>query len=110
MCPFASKAAFQVIITAKKHLSHFEKITEDEKMQLAEAFEVVLKKIRKCLNDPPFNFYLHTAPCNNGKYNHYHWHWTILPKTSIWAGFEVGTRMEISNIEPEEAAAFLRKA
>lgn len=109
ICPFASKMAFEVIITPKKHLSYFEKITEKEKLQLAEAFQNALSKLYKGLNDPAYNFYLHTAPCDGRNYNHYHWHWTILPKTSTWAGFEIGTRMEISTIEPEKAAEYLRK-
>lgn len=109
LCPFASKSAFQVIVSPKKHLPYFEKITEKEKYQLAEAFKMALSKLYKGLNDPAYNFYLHTAPCDGKKYPHYHWHWTILPKTSTWAGFEIGTRMEISTIEPEKAAEFLRK-
>ena len=56
-----------------------------------------------------YNFYLHTAPCDGKEYPYYHWHWTILPKTSTWAGFELGSRMEISTIEPEKAAEYLRK-
>lgn len=109
VCPFASKAAFEVIISPKHHLSNFERITESEKWNLAEALQVVLKKIYKALSDPPYNFYLHAAPCDGKDYSHYHWHWTILPKTGIWAGFEIGTRMEISTIEPEKAAEYLRK-
>ena len=109
ICPFASKSAFQVIISPKKHLSYFEKITEEEKFHLAEAFQIALKKLCKGLNNPAYNFYLHTAPCDGESHNHYHWHWTILPKTSIWAGFEIGTGMEISTIQPEKAAAYLRK-
>ena len=109
ICPFASKSAFQVIVSPKKHLSCFEKITEKEKLQLAEAFKAALSKLYKALNDPAYNFYLHTAPCDGKKYPHYHYHWTILPKTSTWAGFEIGTRMEISTIEPEKAAEFLRE-
>ena len=109
ICPFASKMAFEVIITPKKHLSYFERITEKEKIQLAEAFQKALSKLFKGLNDPAYNFYLHTAPCDGRNYDHYHWHWTILPKTSTWAGFEIGTRMEISTIEPEKAAEYLRK-
>ncbi|MCD6402308.1 galactose-1-phosphate uridylyltransferase [bacterium] len=109
VCPFASKAAFQMIVSPKKHLSNFEKITEKEKFSLAEAFQVAMKKLYKGLNDPPYNFYLHTAPCDGKKYPYYHWHWTILPKTSTPAGFELGTRMEISTIEPERAAEYLRK-
>lgn len=109
VCPFASKSAFEVIISPKKHLSNFEKIEEEEKWQLAEIFRGAMKKLYKGLNDPPYNFYLHTAPDDKEKYPHYHWHWTILPKTSTWAGFEIGTRMEISTITPEKAAEYLRK-
>jgi len=109
ICPFASKAAFEVIISPKNHLSYFERINEKEKYQLAEAFQITMKKLYKALNDPPYNFYLHTAPCDKKEYSSYHWHWTILPKTGIPAGFEIGTRMEISTIEPEKAAEYLRK-
>ena len=109
LCPFASKSAFQMIISPKKHLPYFEKITEKEKWSLAEAFKVTFSKLYKTLHDPAYNFYLHTAPCDGKKHDHYHWHWTILPKTAIWAGFEIGTRMEISTMEPEKAAAILRK-
>jgi len=110
LCPFASKSAFQMIISPKKHLPYFEKITEKEKWSLAEAFKVAFSKLYKVLHDPAYNFYLHTAPCDGKKHDHYHWHWTILPKTATWAGFEIGTRMEISTIEPEKAAKILRKA
>ena len=109
LCPFASKSAFQVIISPKKHLSYFEEIEEQERWSLAESFQEVLRKIYKGLADPAYNFYLHTVPCDGKNYPYYHWHWTVLPKTSIWAGFEIGTRMEISVVEPEKAAQYLRK-
>ncbi|MEA3293029.1 MAG: galactose-1-phosphate uridylyltransferase [Patescibacteria group bacterium] len=109
VCPFASKAAFQVIISPKKHLSYFELITEKEKELLAEAFKQALGKLYVALGNPDYNFYLHTSPCDGKKHNYYHWHWTILPKTSVLAGFEIGTQMEISTIEPEKAAEYLRK-
>ena len=109
LCPFASKTAFQIIISPKKHLAYFERATEEEKWQLSEAFQVALNKLYKGLNSPDYNFYLHTAPCDEQNHDYYHWHWTILPKTGTWAGFEIGTRMEISTIEPEKAAEYLRK-
>jgi UDPglucose--hexose-1-phosphate uridylyltransferase len=101
--------AFVVIITPKKHLSFFEEIEEKEKKQLAEVFKAVLTKIDKGLGEPDYNFYLHTAPCDKKDYSFYHWHWTILPKVATWAGFEVGTKMEISTVEPEKAAEYLKK-
>jgi UDPglucose--hexose-1-phosphate uridylyltransferase len=108
LCPFASKSAFEVIISPKRHSSNFEKIEEKEKIELSEAFKVTMFKLSKALDDPPYNFYLHTSPVK-GKYFYYHWHFTILPKTQNYAGFELGTRMEISTIEPEKAAEYLRK-
>ncbi len=109
VCPFASKSAFEIIISPKNHLPYFERINEKEKWQLAEAFQIALKKIYKGLSDPAYNFYLHTAPCDGKNHSYYHWHWTILPKTATWAGFEIGTGMEISTITPEKAAEYLRK-
>ncbi|KKP93185.1 MAG: Galactose-1-phosphate uridylyltransferase [Parcubacteria group bacterium GW2011_GWA1_36_12] len=109
VCPFASKSAFQIIISPKKHASNFELISEGDKWLLAEMFRECLRKMCKALNYPSYNFYLHTVPTDGKKYDYYHWHWTIIPKTSIWAGFEIGTRMEISVIAPEKAAEFLRK-
>ena len=109
LAPFASKAAFEIIVTPKNHLPYFERINEKEKEQLVEAFQASLAKLYRGLNDPAYNFYLHTSPCDGKDYSYYHWHWTILPKTSIWAGFELGSRMEISTIEPEKAAEYLRR-
>ncbi len=109
VCPFASKAAFEMVITPKKHLSYFERITEEEKLDLAEALKQAMGKLNAGLNNPPYNFYLHTAPCDEGDYPFYHWHFTILPKTTTPAGFEFGTGIEISVIEPEKAADYLKK-
>jgi len=109
LCPFAPQVSFEVRIYPKKHQPYFEKITEEEKKFFADAFQKAMSKIYKGLKDPAYNFYFHTAPHDGGTYEHYHWHLNILPKTSIWAGFELGAGIEISTIEPEKAAAFLRK-
>ncbi len=107
-CPFASRAAFEVWIMPKKHQPYFERISHEEKIKLAEVFKKALNSIYKALNDPPYNFYIHTSPCDGKDYPHFHWHLEILPKTAIWAGFELETGIEISTIEPEKAAEYLR--
>ncbi len=109
LCPFAPQVSFEIRIYPKEHQPYFEKITEDEKRLLAEAFQQALSRLYRALKKPAFNFYFHTAPCNGTSYNHYHWHINILPKTAVWAGFELGAGIEISTIEPEKAADFLRK-
>ncbi len=109
ICPFVSKSAFEMIITPKKHMHCFERINDSEKFYLAEALKQALFRLYKALNNPPYNFYIHTAPEGGVNYDFYHWHLTILPKTATWAGFELSTGIEISTIEPEKAAQYLRK-
>ncbi len=109
LCPFASRMAFQVRIYPKEHLSYFERANDKQKMALAEAFQVALKKLRGALGEFSYNFFLRTAPCDGKDYSHYHWHFEILPRTAIQAGFEFGVGIEISTIEPEKAAEYLRK-
>ncbi len=108
-CPFASRAAFEVWVMPKNHESYFERISNENKLKLAEVFGKALNSIYKALNDPPYNFYIHTSPCDGRDYPHYHWHIEILPHTSTWAGFELETGIEISTIQPEAAAEYLRK-
>lgn len=107
--PFAPRVSFETRIYPKEHKAYFERIKENEKMQLADAFRAALYKLFKGLNDPAYNFFLHTAPCDGKNYDHYHWHFEILPKTATWAGFELGTGIEISVVQPEEAAKYLRE-
>ncbi|TAK95513.1 DUF4921 family protein [Patescibacteria group bacterium] len=107
-CPFASRSAFEVWVMPKKHQPYFEHITDEGKLALGEAFQKVMHSIFIALNDPPYNFYIHTSPCDGKDYPHYHWHIEILPHTSIWSGFELETGVEISTIQPEVAAEFLR--
>jgi len=109
LCPFAPQASFELRIYPKEHQSNFEKISERDKWFFADALQKTLSKLYKGLKDPAYNFYFHTAPCDKRNYNHYHWHLNILPRTAIWAGFELSAGIEISTIAPETAAKFLRK-
>lgn len=117
IAPFASRTAFEMRIFPKMHQSRFEDIARDEQSDFAHVLQVSLAKLYHGLKNPDYNFFLHTAPVEmknshraklDQSYEHYHWHFEILPKTAIWAGFEIGTGIEISTIKPESAAAFLR--
>lgn len=108
-CPFASRVAFEVWVIPKKHKPYFERTSSEDKMLAGEALQVAMNKVWRALGDPAYNFYIHTSPCDGKDYPHYHWHIEILPRTSVWAGFELSTGIEISTIEPEMAAEFLRK-
>lgn len=107
-CPFASRAAFEVWVVGKRPNPYFERITDEEKFTAAEALQKALQALYAGLNDPAYNFYIHTAPCDGKDYPHYQWHIEILPHTAMWGGFEFSTGIEVSTIQPEVAAEYLR--
>ncbi|MFY9461795.1 MAG: DUF4921 family protein [Candidatus Sungiibacteriota bacterium] len=110
LCPYVSRAAFEVRIFPKKHNPRFEVSQDDDLPAIADALRVALAKIYKGLGNPDYNFFIHTSPtAHTTEFDHYHWHLEILPKTAIWAGFEISTGIDISTIAPEKAAEFLRK-
>ncbi len=110
IAPYASKIAFEMRVVPKRHSSHFELTGVKEREALANAVRTALAKLYTGLHNPDYNFFIHTAPtAEMEKFHYYHWHLEILPKTSIWAGFEISTGIEISAIRPEDAAKFLRK-
>lgn len=107
-CPFASRAAFHMTILPKRHNPYFERITEEEKYAVAESLQMVLLALYEGLENPAYNFYIRTAPCDGRLYPYYRWHIDIIPRTAIWGGFELAAGIEISTLEPEKAAQFLR--
>ncbi|MBI2640087.1 MAG: DUF4921 family protein [Candidatus Sungbacteria bacterium] len=110
ICPFVSRIAFEIRIFPKKHSPRFEISHDDDLPHIADALRTALGKLHRALGNPPHNFFIHTAPTAHSKeFDHYHWHLEILPKTAVWAGFEISTGIDISTIAPEKAAGFLRK-
>lgn len=107
-CPFASRSAFEMMILGKRPNPYFERITTEEKFACAEALQKGLQALYQGLKDPAYNFYIHSAPCDGREYPHYQWHIEILPHTATWGGFELSTGIEVSAIQPEAAAEFLR--
>ncbi len=115
-CPYASRVPFETWILPRKSDPFFEDIGPEERAALAEAMQTVLGKMYTGLQDPPYNYYIHSAPCDEtgfvcdrSQFEHFRWHIAILPRLSTAAGFELGTGVEINTVLPEEAAAFLRE-
>jgi UDPglucose--hexose-1-phosphate uridylyltransferase len=69
----------------------------------------VLSKLEQALDDPPYNYILHTAPFDSQEVPHYHWHLEIIPRLTKIAGFEWGSGFYINPVLPEPAAAFLQE-
>ena len=106
--PYASKTSFEVSIFPKKHISAFSETPENILYGVADLLQIVLKMIKKRLNDPDFNFFIHGAPFDNKKYFYHHWHIEVLPRISLFGGFEYSTEIDINTVDPDIAAKILR--
>ncbi len=109
LAPFVMREPFELRVFPKKHFSSFEDTSLAVMRDIVSALQKALQKMEKRLHDPDYNFFIHTSPLRDkNKYRHYHWHIEILPKFNISAGFEQGTGIEITTVDPDEAAKFLR--
>lgn len=108
--PFASRFPFETWIMPKVHDSTFPDITRHEVIGLAQILGSIIKKIGTSLNNPPYNYILHTAPCGEElNLKHFHWHIEFIPRLTRVAGFEWGTGFFINPTQPEDAAKCLRE-
>lgn len=107
--PFASRFPFETWIVPKRHSSHFENTPRQSIDELGAVLKQTLLKLNIALDDPPYNYILHTAPFNSSELAHYHWHLEIFPRLTRVAGFEWGSGFYINPVEPEKAAEFLRE-
>ncbi|MDD5155037.1 MAG: galactose-1-phosphate uridylyltransferase [Candidatus Omnitrophica bacterium] len=114
--PFAARFPFEVWIMPKQHSCDFTSLDASSRTNLGKVIKQVLAKIKKGLNDPPYNYVVHTAPFRRAKMGYwrsidhdYHWHIEIMPRLTRVAGFEWGTGFYICPLPPENAAKFLRE-
>ena len=108
-CPFASRFPFELCILPKAQRSHFETASHSEIDELGDVLKRTLRKLEVGLEDPSYNYIIHSAPFNTKELPHYRWHIEIFPRLSRIAGFEWGSGFYINPVPPEEAAKFLRE-
>jgi len=109
VAPFASRFPFETWILPKTHYPGYEKMESSLYEQAAQILSETLKRMNRVLNDPPYNYVLHTSSFSGLESEHYHWHVEIMPKLTKVAGFEWGTGFYINPTPPEDAADYLRE-
>jgi UDPglucose--hexose-1-phosphate uridylyltransferase len=118
--PFASSFPFETWFLPKTHSHDFALCTDQVLLDLAGVVRDFLRRIRRLLDDPPYNFILHTAPSPHPRPGQprywttieydYHWHMEFVPRITRIAGFEWGSGYNINPTPPEEAARFISEA
>lgn len=102
--PYFSTGPFEVWILPKKHIDFLGACGENLLFALGEALRAVLNSYKKIFGEISFNymFYqLYESP-------EFHLKLRILPRISIFAGFELNTGCYINSVSPERAASFLK--
>lgn len=110
LCPFAARFAYEIWILPKNHAAAFEQSSDLDIVALAHLLRETVTRLNRALDNPPFNFFVHTMPVHETPSAHYHWHIEILPQLSRAAGFEWGTGSHMNSVAPEDAARLLRDA
>lgn len=117
--PYASRFPFELFVAPRQHSCSFGNATDEDLRMLSGCMKNIFTRLRIALNDPPFNFVIHTSPNSSAKpvrpgywatleYD-YHWHIEIIPRLTKLAGFEWGTGFYINPTTPEDAAQTLRE-
>jgi UDPglucose--hexose-1-phosphate uridylyltransferase len=110
IAPFASRFPFETWIVPKTHFPSFEHMESFEYEQAAQILSETLRRMNQVLDDPPYNYIIHTSSFQELDNDYYHWHFEIMPKMTKVAGFEWGTGFYINPTPPEEAAEYMREA
>ena len=109
-CPFASRSPYEMWIMPRAHESHYEEIDADSLSALAELLHDALRRLDAVLDQPAYNYVIHSGPFDRKNLPHYHWYVEVVPRVTKIAGFEWATGCVINVVAPEEAAKRLRAA
>ncbi len=114
-CPYAARFPFELCIMPRRQSADFHRIDNHEEMLLADVLKTSLLKLKHGLNQPQYNFIIHTAPARHPRKGYwttieqdFRWHIEITPRLTQIAGFEMGTGFFVNPVMPEEAAKFLK--
>lgn len=107
--PFAARFPFETWILPKTHQSDYGQMEPSLYPQAAEILSDTLQRLKQVLDDPPYNYIIHSSSMAEQDQDYYHWHFEIMPKLTKVAGFEWGSGFYINPTPPEEAAEFMRE-
>ncbi len=102
LTPYASAYNYECWLFPKRHVDNITLLNEDELKSMAGILKKLLQRLATL--KLPYNFYLHEAIKDYEE----HFYLRIDPRRDVWAGVELGSRLVINSVPPEDAAAFYR--
>lgn len=102
LTPYASLYNYEAWIMPWRRVDNISQLRETELREMA----VWLRHCIRRLNAEglPYNYYLHQVVGDQSE----HLYLRIAPRRDVWAGLELGSRLIVNTVTPEEAAVFYR--
>jgi len=107
--PYASHVPFETWIIPKRHYSSFGLFPEANLAELAMVLKDTLLCLYRGLDNPAFNLMVDTTITEDEEDPYYHWHFRIVPRLTMIAGFEMGSGIYISPARPEDTVKLMKK-
>lgn len=107
--PFAAEAPFEMCIMPKWHSADFGSIAPERQRELAAVLQDALRRLHDTLDDPDYNYVIHSGCRQDRAGPHLHWYLQIRPRLTTPAGFEIGSGMAVNHSLPERDAERLRR-
>jgi UDPglucose--hexose-1-phosphate uridylyltransferase len=111
-CPTGAASPFETRIAATDGGTRFEDATDGQVFGTVLVLRDVLAALGHALDTAdgraPYNVVLHNGPAHDDVT--YHWWISIVARTAVVAGFEMGTAILVNTVDPRDAASALRDA
>ncbi len=107
--PYASRFPFETWIAPKVQESAFGNISDADLSDLAQVLKSTLRGLYRALDNPDYNYIIHSRPVEKSHKGPYAWHIQIIPRLTKIVGFELGSGTAINTMLPEETAEFMRR-
>lgn len=104
LTPYASVYNYEAWIMPWRRVDNVGQLNENETKEMARYLKRMLVKLNQA--GLPYNYYLHQVIGDRFE----HLYLRISPRRDVWAGLELGSRLVVNTVPPEEAAAFYRSA
>lgn len=104
LTPYASLYNYEAWILPWRRVDNVSQLDESEMKEMAKYLKIMLTHLYR--EGLPYNFYLHQVVADQAE----HLYLRIAPRRDVWAGLELGSRLVVNTITPEDAAEFYRQA
>lgn len=104
LTPYASLYNYEAWIMPWRRVDNFAQLHINEMQEMAKYLKILLQQLNA--QGFPYNFYLHQVVGDQSE----HLYLRIAPRRDVWAGLELGSRLVVNTVPPEEAAEFYRQA